>query len=161
MFLLPSAFCLLPFALAFLPPAQARFLRAPNIMKRACVASQNRRQREARCSQYSLYWQAERQSVPRRAEQVPSGVCLDATPERDNRAPVIARSLHAPSRSHPRKPGPLLHVPARRRLWPQPPWAGTVLARGYGLDACLVRDPANPIVPGCQDRDSAACVSLC
>jgi hypothetical protein len=31
-------------------------------MKRACVASQNWQWREARCSQYSLYWQAERQS---------------------------------------------------------------------------------------------------
>ena len=35
--------------------------RVPNIMKRACVASQNRRKREARRSQYSLYWQALRQ----------------------------------------------------------------------------------------------------
>jgi len=26
--------------------------------------------------------------VPRRAEQVPSGVCLDATPERDMSAPI-------------------------------------------------------------------------
>ena len=105
--------------------ARPELLRVPNIMKRACVASQNWQWREARCSQYLAYWQAERQSVPRRAEQVPSGVCLDATPERDNRAPD-ARSSYAPARSHPQKLGPLLHVPARCRFWPQPPagWRG-------------------------------------
>ena len=48
---------------------------------------------------------------PRRAEQVPSALCLDATPKRDA-APQWSACLRAPSRSHPRKPGPLLHVSA-------------------------------------------------
>jgi len=51
---------------------------------------------------------------------------LDATPERDSRAPD-ARSSHAPARSHPAS-GSLLHVPARRRFWPQP----LVGWRGFG-----------------------------
>jgi hypothetical protein len=55
---------------------------------------------------------------PRRAEQVPSVLCLDATPQRDA-APRWSACLRAPSRSHPREPGPLLHVsahlPLRRR----------------------------------------------
>ena len=48
---------------------------------------------------------------PRRAEQVPSALCLDATPERDA-APHLPACLRAPSRSHPRKPEPLLNVSA-------------------------------------------------
>jgi len=47
----------------------------------------------------------------RRAEQVPSVLCLDATPERDA-APRLLACLSAPSRSHTRKPGPLLNVSA-------------------------------------------------
>jgi len=35
------------------------------MMKRACGASQNWQWREARCSQYLEYWQAERQSQRR------------------------------------------------------------------------------------------------
>ena len=50
-------------------------------------------------------------SRPRRAEQVPSVLCLDATLERDA-APHLPACLRAPQRSHPRKPGPLLHVSA-------------------------------------------------
>jgi hypothetical protein len=52
---------------------------------------------------------------PRRAEQVPSVLCLDATPERDA-APQLPACLRAPPRSHPRKPGPLLHVSAHLPL---------------------------------------------
>jgi len=37
--------------------------------------------------QYPVYGQAGRQSVPRRAEQVPGVVCRDAAAERDGRAP--------------------------------------------------------------------------
>src|SRR6266404_753576 len=48
---------------------------------------------------------------PRRAEQVPSVLCLDATPERDA-APQSPACLCAPPRSHPQESGPLLHVPA-------------------------------------------------
>ena len=130
------------------------------MMKRACGASQNWQWREARCSQYLEYWQAERQSVPRRAEQVPSVSCLDATPERDGRAPD-ARSSYAPARSHPAS-GPLLNVPARCRLWPQPP-AGW---RGFGPRLHARRFPgagpkSGPLFPRRQNRDSAACVSLC
>ena len=43
-------------------------------------------------------------SRPRRAEQVPSALCLDATPERDA-VPQWPACLRAPPRSHPRKPG--------------------------------------------------------
>src|SRR3989337_132470 len=42
---------------------------------------------------------------PRRAEQVPSVSCLDATPERDA-APRLPACLRAPSRSHPPEWGP-------------------------------------------------------
>src|SRR5260221_14132275 len=44
-------------------------------------------------------------------EQVPSVLCLDATPERDA-APQSPACLCAPPRSHPQESGPLLHVPA-------------------------------------------------
>jgi len=54
---------------------------------------------------------------PRRAEQVPSVLCLDATPERDA-APQLPACLCAPTRSHPQKTGPLLLVPAH--LSPKP-----------------------------------------
>jgi len=66
---------------------------------------------------------------PRRAEQVPSVLCLDATPERDA-APEWSACLRAPSRSHPRKPGPLLHVSAH----PLPRGEGKWTA-GNGLSA--------------------------
>jgi len=43
------------------------------MMKRACGASQNWQWREARCSQYLEYWQAERQSQCRFWPQPPEG----------------------------------------------------------------------------------------
>ena len=52
---------------------------------------------------------------PRRAEQVPSASCLDATPERDA-APQWSACLRAPSRSHPHPSLPTSLPSGERRL---------------------------------------------
>jgi hypothetical protein len=61
-------------------------------MKRACVVARIVDSAKRDAATICRYWQAERQSVPRRAEQVPSVVCLDATPERDVSAPISRSS---------------------------------------------------------------------
>jgi len=173
---------------------------APNMMKCACVASQDRRWREARRSQYVRYWQAERQNVARGAEQVAGASRWGATPERDGRGPATARSSRAPSRSRPRKPGraggpkrgsPGDATPQTRRDRPRrdAPTIGCpvasrtrVPAPRSGASAILAATPPGlarfwpaaslPVLPGyqpdrhcccrrSQNRDSAACVSLC
>ena len=65
-------------------------LRAHFRMKpmRRCV--QNRWWREGRGSAYREYGRRVRQSVPRRAEQVPGATRLDATPQRDTGVPSCA-----------------------------------------------------------------------
>jgi hypothetical protein len=106
------------------------------------------------------YWQAERQSVPRRAEQVPSASCLDATPQRDGRAPD-ARSSHAPSRSYPAS-GSLLHVPARRRFWLQPFGLARVLPHGFVASPLLSRSKRRALLRALsQNRASASRVLRC
>src|SRR3977135_2840885 len=65
-------------------------LRVPNIMKSVLRCVQNRWWREGRGRPYREYGQRVRQSVPRRAEQVPGPQGLDATPERDNGVPPCA-----------------------------------------------------------------------
>ena len=60
---------------------------------RRCV--QNRWWREGRGSAYREYGRRVRQSVPRRAEQVPSPQGLDATPERDTGVPSHAGLVRA------------------------------------------------------------------
>ena len=65
------------------------------------------------------YWQVEQRCVAWRAEQVPSAVCLDATPERDTRRTESTRLSRTCTVASPQA-GPLLHAAVRRRFWPQP-----------------------------------------
>ena len=93
---------------------------------------------------------------PRRVEQVPSELCLDATPERDA-APLLPACLCAPTRSHPQESGPLLLVPAH--LSPD--------AGGEGISFCCVPSLAKTVtahrgphrVAGSGDRSHVRFVS--
>ena len=100
-------------------PRTKPHLRAPNIAKPLRRCAQNRWWREGRGVSYREYERRVRQSVPRRAEQVPGAARLDATPERDNSVPSCAGLSPAYAVASPQA-GPQLCAPARRRFWHNP-----------------------------------------
>ena len=135
-------------------------IRVPNIMKpmRRCV--QNRWWREGLGSSYREYVRRVRQSVPRRAEQVPGPQGLDATPERNNGVPSCAGLSRAYAVASPQA-GPLLRAPARRRFWTQPGGLARVLPQGFVARLANIRDISCAALRALkQNRASAAWVSF-
>ena len=74
--------------------------------------------------------QDEQRGVAWRAEQVPSGPCLDATPQRDEKRADSTRFIPTYAVASPQA-GPLLHAPVRRRFWLQPFGLARVLAQFF------------------------------
>src|SRR5215203_5042765 len=74
-----------------------------------------------------MYSLDEQRGVAWRAEQVPSVVCLDATPQRDEKRTESARLTHTSTVASPQA-GPLLRAAVRRRFWLQPFGLARVLA---------------------------------
>ena len=125
---------------------------------RRCV--QNRWWREGRGSPYSEYVRRVRQSVPRRAEQVPGPQGLDATPERDNSVPSCAGLSRAYAVASPQA-GPLLRTPTRRGFWTQPEGLARVLPQGFVARLANIRDIGCVALRALkQNRASAAWVSF-
>ena len=141
--------------------SQSQTPRVPNIMKpmRRCV--QNRWWREGLGSSYREYARRVRQSVPRRAEQVPGAARPDATPERDNSVPACAGLSRAYAVASPQA-GPLLRAPARRRFWTQPEGLARVLPQGFVARLANILDMRCAALRALkQNRASAAWASLC
>ena len=108
--------------------------RAPNMVKHVCVAARiGEGKAPGEDNSYS-YCQDEQRGVAWRAEQVPSVVCLDATPERDMERTESTRFTHTYAVASPRA-GPLLHAAVRRRFWLQPFGLARVLAHSPRLSA--------------------------
>jgi hypothetical protein len=68
--------------------------RAPNMMKHACVAARIGDGKAPGEGNSSFYCQDEQRGVAWRAEQVPSAVCLDATPQGDRKRTESTRFSH-------------------------------------------------------------------
>ena len=129
-------------------------------MKHACVAARNGEGKAPGEGNSYSYCQDEQRSVAWRAEQVPSVVCLDATPERDRKRTESTRFTHAFAVTSPQA-GPLLHAAVRRRFWLQPFGLARVFAHG-GVKSPLLRmtKPQDFRLALSENRDSASRVSL-
>jgi hypothetical protein len=135
-------------------------LRVPNIMKHVCVAARIGEGKAPGAGNSYSYCQDEQRSVAWRAEQVPSVVCLDATPQRDTRRTESTRFTRTFTVASPQA-GPLLHAAVRRRFWLQPFGLARVLAHGV-VESPLLRmtKPQAFRLALSENRDSASRVSL-
>ncbi len=136
-------------------------LRARNIMKHVCVAARIGESKAPGAGNSYSYCQDEQRSVACRAEQVPSVVCLDATPERDIRRTDATRPTRTSAVTSPQA-GPLFRAAVRRRFWLQPFGLARVFAHGV-VESLLLRMTKlrGFRLALSENRDSASRVLLC